>query len=165
MGYSISIGEWEKPRKGSEDTVGSVTSVHLEEAPAFGEPTDYTNARWPSYSGWANFLKETGLEWLSPRTSHEFKGEDVRRGIPALMVEHPGVSPVLPVHLAAIEEALVTYRAKIGLDKQPGWPVDMKGAAVAGAEHLDGNLARLTWLRFWVKWALENCRNPVLLNT
>ena len=38
MGYSISIGEWEKPRKGTEDTVGSVTPVHLEEAPAFGEP-------------------------------------------------------------------------------------------------------------------------------
>ena len=57
MNYNLTIGEavvvvdW--------DEFGIVVSAkkeHHDIAPAFGEPTDYSNQRWPSYTAWEDFL-------------------------------------------------------------------------------------------------------------
>lgn len=171
MGYRITIGELVPADSSDEASRPDAQSVTLDEAPAFGEPTDYTNERWPSYTGWNDFLSATGLGFLSPCTCREFARN---AECPPLMDEHPGVMPVLPVHLAKVEEALARYRARIGADKKPGWGstevFDQKSGThieVQEADHelYDGNLARLTWLRFWLKWALENCKNPVCANS
>lgn len=77
MGYTLKIGQ----RVG--DTVA--TERHAS-APADGVPTDYTNARWPSYTGWSDFCRNTGLGALMAE----------------LMPEHPGIAPIEPRHLAII---------------------------------------------------------------
>lgn len=56
MGYNLTIGEavlsWD------EDYVCvDAQDVTLPNAPAFGDPTDHTNSRWPSYSVWADFCR------------------------------------------------------------------------------------------------------------
>lgn len=173
MGYNIIIGEqgcWD-----SETRLPGVAIIELASAPAFGELTDNTNERWPGYSDWADFLEATGLQWLSPRTSRRFEAF-VRRDCPALMVEHPGVRPLLPIHRTVIDDAYAAYVERIGKDKLPGWGEagdyfdkaqgrSVYRGALPNAEQYDGHLARLTWLRFWVHWALDNCRHPVLKNT
>lgn len=147
MGYSIIIGE-HIPSDGED--LSWAQSVRLDEAPAFAEPTDHTNERWPSYSGWADFLEAVGLTYLSPRTGGYATDPDC----PPLMEEHPGSMPVLPIHLERIEAAKEAYHKRIGLEKLPGW-----------GEGQDPQLARLDWLVFWVRWALKNCKNPVCANS
>jgi len=66
MGYNLSIGEG-KMVKVDEDEWGDgylnieVVDVERPDAPAFGEPTDHSNERWPSYSSWANFAEQADL--------------------------------------------------------------------------------------------------------
>ena len=172
MGYNITIGE--RGDLDPETESYDVATVRRDDAPAFGEPTDFTNERWPSYSTWGDFLENTGLQWLSPTTNHAFRAH-VRADCPPLMVEHPGLEPLREVHREAIEHAYVAYRQKIGMDKIAGWAGGEKYSHVTGrfeqvptpanADQFDGNLARLEWLRYWVNWALDNCTNPVFKNT
>lgn len=76
MGYSITIGnavvETDKSYFPELYASWRVEGVRHDNAPAFGEPTDYTNGRWPSYSGWASFLEATGLNdwWSKVADSH-----------------------------------------------------------------------------------------------
>lgn len=60
-----------------------------DDAPATGDPTDYTNSRWPSYTGWADFCDAYGLRQLI---------------LGKLMHEHPG-------YHALTREDLKTIRA------------------------------------------------------
>jgi len=72
MGYDLTIGEAEfKVDKVGDDFVDNiqeecirvtVAEIKHDNAPAFGEPTDYTNVRWPSYSSWAIFCEFAELE-------------------------------------------------------------------------------------------------------
>jgi hypothetical protein len=66
MGYDITIGELHVDRYPDEALEGSglffsAKSERHDSAPAFGEPTDFTNSRWPSYSAWSNFADYVGL--------------------------------------------------------------------------------------------------------
>lgn len=76
MGYNIAIGnavvEADKAYFPELHAAWTVKVVEHENAPAFGEPTDYSNARWPSYSGWAGFLRATDLEdwWKKVAEQH-----------------------------------------------------------------------------------------------
>jgi len=56
MGYTLRIGEL------GDD--GEVETVRHDDAPAFDEPTDYTNDRWPSYTAWWGFVRACGLDAL-----------------------------------------------------------------------------------------------------
>ena len=120
MGYTLRIGEFVV--SGTELTV---ESVRHDDAPAFDEPTDYTNDRWPSYTAWWGFVRECGLDAL-------FKNE--------LLAEHPGVCPLRPEHLQAFER--VNRR---------------------NLDEFDRN--RLTWLIYWTRWALANCKKPTFYNS
>lgn len=66
MGYTITIGQLEI-RKEPEDGLDcacisfGAEGVYHDNAPAFGEPTDHENQRWPSYSSWSDFLQNAGL--------------------------------------------------------------------------------------------------------
>ena len=81
MGYSITIGEKvesssyediyndyiedgeteEEAREHAECWRYGAKSERHDKAPAFGEPTDYTNDRWPSYTSWYEFCESAGL--------------------------------------------------------------------------------------------------------
>lgn len=131
MGYNITLGELKivhDARPGEEVWVrATAQEVRLEEAPADGSPTDHTNERWPSYTGWGEFCDDTGLHDL-------FYGDN------GLMAEHPGCVVLTSEHLAAFE---AVDRSKVQIH----------------------NIGRLEWLIWWTRWALDNCKVPVLANS
>lgn len=151
MGYTIKIGEARFHKDEEFAFIGiNVRSERHEAAPAFGEPTDYTNERWPSYITWSEFIKTVGLYDLFT---------DRERG---LMRSHPGEALLIQKHQAVIHEALEKYRLASG--KKPGFSETLLGEKIPGQEDTDPYLARLIWLDYWVTWAVANCENPVLVN-
>lgn len=151
MGYTIRIGEaiLNKDEKYAYISISAKKERH-DSAPAFGEPTDFTNERWPSYTTWSEFLRAVGLYELFT---------DKERG---LMRSHPGEALLTKSHQIKIRDALTEYKKK---GTAPGFPESMMGGPIPGAENLDPMLARLIWLDYWVTWAVENCENPVLTNS
>lgn len=104
MGYNIHIGNavLDKVPTAAEVIQGwdgelicrfHVEGVRLDNAPADGSPTDYTNSRWPSHTGWANFCDDLGLRDL-------FLSENY-----GIMRRHPGCFVLTPEHLAIIKAA------------------------------------------------------------
>ncbi len=154
MGYSLTIGE-AKLEKWDEDEFGdghidiTVDGVHLDDAPAFGEPTDYTNERWPSYTSWWEFAEYAGLTdvLFDPETNGGIRGG------------HPGHFLITEKFKQDIDDAYSKFMEKYP-DATPTY--DTEGTADADA---DGALCRLTWLQYWTTWALENCENPIFKNT
>lgn len=60
MGFNLIIGE--------ATADGEHAKIRrLKNAPADGVPTDYTNQRWPSYTGWTDFYNTVGLKDLFER--------------------------------------------------------------------------------------------------
>lgn len=150
MGYSLIIGEG-KPvtypageyYDDEEYSTVEVETVHLDNAPAFGEPTDHTNERWPSYSAWYNFAEHAGIKDLLL----DEKGWPIGG--------HPGYFEITKEFRDAINERYDQY-----IKEHPN----------AQATYKSGNpddraLCRFEWLKFWVNWAYENCENPVFKNT
>ena len=138
MGYSLIIGELEVDYINSEDDPYISLSAKGEkhdDAPAFGEPTDHTNQRWPSYRAWNDFAKEVGLTDL-------FYGHN-RDDI--LLQTHPGCVPLTESHRREINAAM----SKADLDDKDMFWYN----------------ARLQWLHYWVNWALDNCEKPVFANS
>lgn len=102
----------------------------------------HKNVRWPSYGGWKDFAVEVGLDELFFDEEH------------GLMRPHPGCAVLREHHESAIALALAAYRVR--------YP-----HAVAGFDGSDedGALARLEWLWWWVRWALDNCERPAIYNS
>lgn len=82
MGYTLRIGE---------NIDGNVKTVRHDDAPAFGEPTDYTNARRPSYTAWWGFARAAGLESL----------------FESLLNPRPGIQPLTTEHLGAFKKVKI----------------------------------------------------------
>lgn len=150
MGYTLKIGEAEIVNYPEDGYISiGVKGVEHKEAPAFGEPTDFSNQRWPSYTSWHNFARFVGLHDL-------FYDEDE-----GLIRRHPDTFPLTPSHKEIIDKAYEAFKVK--------YP----DAVASFAE--DGNydefpeentwLVRLEWLKYWVDWSLENCQNPVFYNS
>jgi hypothetical protein len=146
MGYTITIGELEI-EKCPEDGIdsdclrfGAKGERHYA-SPSFGEPTDFTNSRWPSYTAWAETMRTAGL--------HEamFYGGTLIGG-------HPGVRLVTPELRDAVSNALAGLRARFP-GREPAFDDTDEGCA----------MARLTWMDYWLRWALANCETPVIANS
>lgn len=155
MGYNLTIGNacLEFQREDSYLTI-SAERVDLPNAPAFGEPTDNSNMRWPSYTSWGNVMREIGLYNLMDKENEN-----------CLIPEHPGHC-VLNAEIK--KEIDIAYDAfykkypncKAGYSpkstdfyEDPDWPSENSTAV------------RLEWLKFWVDWALENCVIPIFHNS
>ena len=139
MGYSLAIGELTSiidDDNGEERPY--VECVKHDDAPAFDEPTDYTNQRWPSYTSWADFAEGVGLSDLLLDT---------------LIPEHPGIAPILPEHLDMVKRATLKMKQRF------------KGIGAADGSDEGWWLMRLVWLEYWMKWALENCKQPTFYNS
>ena len=148
MGYSITIGELsveKHPDDGLDcSCIGfDAKGVRLDDAPAFGEPTDFTNSRWPSYCGWADSLQECGLHDLFFCEGHLIGGHPGIRLVTKALVDE------VNARMAKLESENPTVIASYE-DKSNG---------------LNAFYCRAFWLRFWLNWAIENCENPVIANS
>lgn len=153
MGYTLKIGN-AKPVTDEYSFDWEVESARHDDAPAFGEPTDYTNARWPSYSAWADFCRDTGLYDMFLDKEEDY----------ALIANHPGIAPINAGHLARVQAAIVQRKLATG-DKPPGfWDYD-KETNKEIDNGKDYQLVRLLWLEYWMKWALANCEHPAFQNS
>lgn len=156
MGYNLAIGEGYLAYDKSDNYLRvEVRSEHLDNAPAFGEPTDYTNQRWPSYTAWADFLRFTNLYEIILDKDNDL----------CLMPSHPGFAAISEEHKAVIDEAYEAFyikypNCKAGYSpkqtdfvEDPEWPRENTYAV------------RLEWLKFWIDWSLENCEIPTFYNS
>lgn len=161
MGYSLTIGEaaFDVDEVGDEWTENvqdeyirvTAVSVELPEAPAFGEPTDHTNERWPSYSSWYDFCEDVDI--LPITFDMDEHGNDTGniRGC------HPGFFPITKAFKAEVDKAYDNWKKK--------YP-----NVVASYDNFEvypenGQMCRLEWLKFWTDWSLENCKTPIFTNT
>lgn len=148
MGYTITIGELDV-RKQPDDgldccciSFGAGGTSH-NTAPAFGEPTDYTNSRLTSYITWSNFMQDTGL----------YDAFFTERGY--LIGGHPGVRLVTKDLVDCVSVALTSYKNQnAGLEPR-----------LDEGKEAQGWLCRLIWLDYWLKWSLDNCQTPVIANS
>ena len=175
MGYSLTIGNAVLDYDEDQVRVGAEI-VRLDNAPAFGEPTDFESQRWPSYSSWAEFCRELGITDAMFGTRDKGKGELEYNGkyVSPLLECHPGATPITVTHVEFIEERLREYKEKHPTHiaqyapLKPG--VEDKGFFQPEEDYVDdpiydGTLCRGEWLVFWLRWAIENCEKPVFVNT
>ena len=175
MGYTLKIGE--ATLKWSDHYVDvDCNIVRLDEAPAFGEPTDNESQRWPSYSSWASAMRELGLMDVMFNERNNGAGEFDWKGEAyyPLMPTHPGASPIARAHVEYVEAKLDEYKSahpahraqfpplKPGAERKFGIYSDDD---LVDDPTYDGWLCRGEWLAFWLRWALENCKQPVFVNS
>lgn len=158
MGYTLTIGELSTTvtDDGLESCVWNrAEGVHLENAPAFGEPTDHTNSRWPSYTAWRDFTRFTGLEDF-------FYDEST-----GILRNHPGCVPLKKEHKEILDKAYADFYIKFPNAKASYSPKALADMFTEDKDWPEENnyAVRLEWLKFWVDWALENCKTPVFYNS
>jgi hypothetical protein len=160
MGYNLTIGEacvdynvddsWFEQDYNDYSIRVEARSEKHDAAPAFGEPTDHTNQRWPSYTAWHNFCKFTNL--------YDLFYDDNER---TLRGGHPGVMPVTKHMLFRVKKAKMQLKGKY-----PNLRAEYDVPDISEEEDMaNGALCRLLWLEYWFEWALENCEQPVLTNS
>lgn len=176
MGYSLRIGEakmeWNDERVSIDCDI-----VRQDDAPAFGDPTDYENQRWPSYTAWANAMRALGLVDLMYDRRNGGSGELQYGGkwLYPLIQEHPGASPITELHAEYAEEKLRHYKALHPThvaqyappkpDAKPFFGDRYRDEDLVDDPKYDGNLCRGEWLVYWLRWAVDNCKQPVFVNS
>lgn len=164
MGYTILIGngvlesDWENEYGYPPSAEWVVKKVSLDEAPYSNDLTGRSNTRSPSYTGWSDFVGTVGLRNMFYNTDKT-----------GLMDRHPGCARLTKTHAEIIRQALEDYRsahpdavASFCECRQCEGP--WSKSEVPHNPHCDGTLVRLTWLDFWVNWAVENCERPAIYN-
>ena len=147
MGYYIAIGN-AVPKFDKDDgelyARWVVEETSNENAPSFiGDVcTENRNIRLPSYTGWGEFCDKVGLTELF---YDRYEG---------LFRQHPGCVMITQEHYQTVVDALEEYQKHT--KRPPGY--DEFG-------NYDYNFARLMWLEYWMKWALENCETPAIFNS
>jgi len=165
MGYDIRIGN-AVPVHSKEDgqlyATWSVEPEAHEDAPTFpnDEMTRNTNSRHPSYSGWDNFCRDADIHSL-------FYNKEYHDG---LFDQHPGCVLLTQDHYTTVAVALENRRRVATLPAGfAGYPefntATQKWDPHSDEGKYDATLARLIWLEYWIKWALENCETPAIENS
>jgi hypothetical protein len=158
MAYDITIGEAYIVERDEGDLEVQARSRTLKSAPAFpGDPYPHQNYRNPAYDVFDAWIKAVGLSDL-------FKDPD-----DGLMRAHRGCFRIRLKHARQISKALEACRAAHpnGL---PGWcgckdcDVFRRNPLKAHDTRMDPELARLIWFDWWFRWALKNCKKPVIFN-
>lgn len=176
MGYSLRIGE---AIIDYEDDMVRIDCeiVKRDDAPAYGDPTDYESQRWPSYSAWFNAMEQLDMIDIMFNERNKGKGYFERDGVmrSPLIECHPGQTPITKEHVEEAEARLAAYKAKYP-DHRPEYPPPKPGAKpIVGTVYRDEDydddprydsaLCRGEWLVYWLRWAVENCKQPVFVNT
>ena len=158
MSYSFTIGNAE-PYFEEEDFYACwrVRAISHPEAPSFpnDEMAGQSNARHPSYSGWYNFCEAANI---LPLFYNERKN---------MKAGHPGIQRITPEDYSLVKEALKSQQAKATLP--PGfsgyYDTELKCFVYPDDGKYDAVLARLIWLEWWMRYALETCKLPAIRNT
>ena len=159
MGYSIGIGEiiYTLDEDESEDTVSvSAREEDISDAPdlGHGDVSDKTNYRHPSYSGWHSFCFETKLLDVFYEDGGDFIGG------------HPGYVPLTKLQLERVREEKNNWIKTHPNTICPSTIKCPQENPYCDCEcKVDFILGRLTWLEFWMDWALKNCKNPIIYNS
>jgi len=172
MGYNIAIGE--AVFRGSKEeaylSVWADSEVH-DAAPSFpnDELTGQSNERSPSYIGWADFCRETGLYGmffgLNGRRNPYMEGDPNCHRDQPIMADHPGYAAINNEDAFAVKQALEQHILKHG-ELNPGFTNWAASEADTPTNALQcATRARLIWLDYWVRWAVENCAHPVIANS
>jgi len=164
MGYNLIIGQSDISIDDEQVSMGAST-VMLDNAPAYGEPTDYLNQRWPSYVAWGETMKALGL--------YDVMFNGVESGRKALISEHPGICLITKDHVEIVEAKIAAYKIlhPTHFAKFPLLKADVPLSFFHTSDNYvddpryDGNLCRGEWLAFWLRWAFENCSKPVFVNS
>ncbi len=109
----------------------------------------------PSYTAWAKFTREVGLD--------DVVGEGSE-----LIDSHPGAAELKREDLHAFEHALERYSARVGATVEDAEARILASEArrtECGVPPSDWHLLRLRWLVFWARWCLENCEYPTFANS
>lgn len=163
MGYTLTIGELKVNYDQDLDYPRvdcSADGFEHPEAPAFGEPTDNTSSRWPSYTGWRDFCVFAGLEELF--YGAKGKGENVREDY--LIIEHPGCIPLTTKHREEVNAAMENFKKKHPKAVPTYGNATMMEPDPNNPEE-NGQMCRLVWLHYWVNWAMDKCEKPVFYNS
>jgi hypothetical protein len=166
MGYTFVIGElfWEEYQE--EDDWGNIISVEKIEAatehtssdaPVFGAPSDGVSMIYPSYGVWEDFVDYVGLRELFYGTE-KYGATRTHTEYTPLLREHPDCVPLCDRHLQEVDRALTDFYKKYP-EIVPGYTGLDDDTSIYSA-----SLARLLWLHFWIKWALNNCKSPMFQN-
>lgn len=150
MGYTFTIGNsvlTNDPEQDETDRV--VIGMRLEHAPTFVNDnlTGKYNSRSPGYTVWNDFAFSTGL--------HSFFYDETNN----LKAGHPGYVFITQADVDLVKDALDKYQAKAIL------PPGFEKPDHVGPDNYDYHLARLIWLEFWMRWAVDNCEFPAIQNT
>lgn len=153
MGYDFTIGN-AIPVFPSADHDGfgwTVAEATHPDAPAIPHDAPWSihgNRRSPSYTVWSDFATAVGLDDL-------FNGRH-----PPLIPSYPGVAPLTRAIADRFDAALVSYRARYP-QAVPRFSASLLGDGNEIGEQ-DAHLARLIWLAWWTRWAVENCEHPAI---
>lgn len=161
MGYTFKIGnavpKFSKD-DGYLDARWEVEPATSEEAPTFphDEMTGNGNDRSPSYSGWADFCRDTGIyDVFYDEHGH-------------LLAGHPGCVMLQQSDLQRVREAREKWQKMAtlppGFEGFPEFDKETQKWGSPDEGKYDGYLARLIWLEWWMAWALKNCETPAVEN-
>lgn len=170
MGYTIKIGNARLDHdKGSEWLEIDVEPATHPDAPTHDPYVGNGNSRSPSYTAWSDFCREAGIYelfygqgWSREERRYLPCSEDFHRETP-LIASHPGAFALIPADAEYITAARIRREQSNGGRPAGFWDYDLeRGEIDNGNDHV---LARLLWLEFWIKWALDNCTIPTIKNS
>jgi hypothetical protein len=148
MGYTLKIGEALFESACESDGIEAtfridVENKRFEDAPAYGEPTDYENSRWPSYSSWSDCMEKAGMSDLMFNKEY------------GLMQVHPGCVPITKEHYEMFKNLYNKFN-----ENNPN-----SVASYETDQGMDFVKCRVEWLNYWIEWAYNNCKNPAFYNS
>lgn len=172
MGYTITVGEAEIFYDADDPAIWiEAQGATDENAPDHCPFTGKGNSRSPGYVAWHEFCDKAGITelfygqgWCRDTRSYMPCSDEFHRETP-LLAEHPGAQPINQADAEYIGRKLTEYR-RAHPDATPGfWDCGKHTDWKEVDNGKDPTLARLMWLEFWFRWALENCKRPIVQNT
>ena len=162
MGYNLEIGNAKPFHSKEHDELCAgweIEIVENDDAPvAINDINEKKNIRWPSYTAWNEFSRACGLHDLFFNKPN------------GLFHQHPGCVLLKQHHhtkiLSALQKWRLTSTQPAGFNDDDIFDHETKKwIPPPNAIQYDYTLARLHWLEYWVKWALENCETPAFSNS
>jgi hypothetical protein len=115
----------------------------------------HANWRYVNYAAWQGMAEECDLvAWLTHPQTGLLHTSDLPRSL-------------TEADYRVVNEAYLLR--SVFNEGQPGWafePTEEDQLAIGELPMqpaYDEYYARLTWLRFWIRWALDHCENPVIM--
>ena len=169
MGYTLTIGQKIKNNNiqdiiddakedGYEPDIESrefeAKTESSDNAPAFGEPTDYMNQRWPTYTSWYTFLYTAELNNIFLDDNDRLKGE------------HPGYINITEEIYNEIKEKYTLFKMRYRT-AVPSFDIESEQNVYSEGYKSPANhvLARFEWLIYWLDYSMKKYDEVVLSNT